>query len=131
MTLLAAIQAHLEQEGFPIGVGVAPSEMDPSRPFAVLYGTSTVWGEDTDVVERDTDGNHLVQLKAYWRIPGQDAIVDRLDTRIRDGQLVVPGAVVHGVAREQDAGPERDDDAHPQQPLFCSVRWYRILTDPA
>lgn len=132
MKLLDAVKTHLEPEGFDIGVGVAPAEMDDSRPFAVLYLISTTFpNEANDVELHDEAASSLVLMKAYGRLTTQAGpLLDRLDSRIRNGSLTVTGHTMQLVAREQHEGPTRDADTWPDRPLFRAQGWYRIDTAP-
>lgn len=133
MKLLDAIKTHIDPLGFPTGVGVAPSEMDDTRPFAVLYLTSSTFPDEANDVElHDAAAASLVHIKAYGRLTAQAGpLLDQIDTRLRDGGLAVPGHAVQLVARAQFQGPTRDDDAAPDRPLFAAQGWWRIDTAPS
>lgn len=132
MRLLDAVKAHLDAEGFPIGIGERPQDFDPGRPFAVLYLTSTTFPDEAnDVQHHDEAATSLVHVKSFGRQLAQVAgLAERLDLRLRKTPLTVPGHAVQGVARVQREGPSREDTTHPDQPIFSTDAWFRISTAP-
>lgn len=134
MSLLDAVKAHLATEGFAIGIGARPDGTDDGRPYAILYSPSTVFDGDVQVVDDERD--QLIHVKTFGRLWGQVGDIDgnglagRLDRRLRDGLLEVPGAVVQGLQREQVTGPTRDTDTHPDPPIFHADAYYRVWLAP-
>lgn len=132
MNLADAVKAHLLLEGFPIGVGVRPDDATDTRPYAVVSIASTTFPDDgNDVDLQDEAATSLVQIKTYGQhLAPVSGLAGRLDRRIRDGQLTVPGHAVTNVTRDVQVGPGRDDDTHPSPALFDWTALFRIDTAP-